>query len=61
MSIHQCPKCELRFRDDHEVKQHLVDDHHVDPEILEEHRSGVRHGIRPHRDAPAVDRESSAP
>jgi hypothetical protein len=61
MRVHQCPKCELRYRDDHEVKQHLVDDHGVDPEELEHHLSGERHGTRPHRDVPAVDRESSSP
>ena len=35
MRVHQCPKCELRFPDENEVKQHLIDDHHVDPEQLD--------------------------
>jgi hypothetical protein len=57
MRVHQCPKCELRYRDEHEVKQHLVDDHGVDPEDLEQHPSGGLPGVHPHRDAPAVDRD----
>lgn len=61
MRVHQCPKCELRYRDDHEVKQHLVDDHGVDPENLEQQLSGDRRGTRPHRDAPTVDREPGSP
>lgn len=35
MPVHQCPKCELRFYDEHEVREHLIDDHGVDPELLE--------------------------
>lgn len=35
MSVRQCPKCELRFVREAEVKAHLVDDHGVDPEALE--------------------------
>lgn len=33
--VRHCPRCELRFRDDSELKQHLVFDHGVDPEKLE--------------------------
>lgn len=57
MAVHQCPKCDLRYRGENEVKQHLVDDHGVDPEQLEHHFSGDRHGTHAHRRAPAVDRE----
>lgn len=34
MAVRQCPKCELRFSDEHQVKQHLIADHGVDPEEL---------------------------
>jgi hypothetical protein len=51
MRVHQCPKCELRFSDEHEVKQHLIDDHGVDPEEFD--RFGAhRPDVHPHRDAP---------
>jgi hypothetical protein len=52
MRVHQCPRCELRFPDENEVKQHLVDDHRVEPESLERHLSGGHPDVRPHRDAP---------
>ena len=35
MSVHQCPRCELRFEHDSELKSHLVTDHGVDPEELD--------------------------
>ncbi len=57
MRVHQCPKCELRFFDEYEVKQHLVDDHGVEPEALDRHLSGDMHGVHPRRDAP-TPRES---
>lgn len=38
MAVHQCPKCELRFSDSNEVKQHLIDDHGVAPEDLDNYR-----------------------
>ena len=56
MRVHQCPRCELRFSDEHEVKQHLVDDHGVDPENLDRHMSGPPAGIHPHRDSPSPAR-----
>lgn len=61
MRVHQCPKCELRYADENEVKQHLIDDHRVAGEELEHHMSGVRPGIHPHRDAPSVNREPGSP
>lgn len=51
MSIHQCPKCELRFSLMPEVRTHLVDDHGVDPEMLEFHL-GAGPAAVPHREAP---------
>jgi uncharacterized C2H2 Zn-finger protein len=35
MAVHQCPRCELKFRDKREVVQHLINDHHVPPETIE--------------------------
>ena len=58
MAVHQCPKCELRYRNENEVKQHLIDDHGVEPEDLESHPSGSRPGLHPHRDVPVAGRES---
>lgn len=52
MRIHQCPRCELRYVDEYEVKQHLVDDHKVDPETLERHLSGHVVEVHPHRNPP---------
>jgi hypothetical protein len=53
MRVHQCPKCELRFPDENEIKQHLIDDHHVDPETLDPRGGWSRTDIRPHRDTPS--------
>ncbi|MDP9405412.1 MAG: hypothetical protein M3O86_02255 [Actinomycetota bacterium] len=38
--VRQCPRCELRFRDEAELRAHLVDDHGVDPESLEHRYRG---------------------
>ena len=35
MPVHQCPKCELRFSGNAELKEHLIGDHDVDPESLD--------------------------
>ncbi|MGH8902597.1 MAG: hypothetical protein ACRDYA_13205 [Egibacteraceae bacterium] len=35
MTVKQCPRCELRFRVDAEVREHLIDDHGMLPEQLE--------------------------
>ncbi len=35
MSVHQCPRCELRFRSDGEYRDHLRMEHGVDPRNLE--------------------------
>ncbi len=52
MRIHQCPKCELRYPNESEVKDHMVRDHGVQPESLEHHFSGMAGGVHPHRHAP---------
>ena len=54
MAVHQCPRCELRFRDENEVKAHLVDDHDVEPQTLERRASGGSRGVHPHRTPPDV-------
>ena len=33
--VRQCPRCELRFTSESELKSHLMDDHDVDPEALD--------------------------
>lgn len=52
MSVHQCPRCELRFRGKWEVAAHLVDDHHVDPEEVERYRRLPDTAARTGRAAP---------
>jgi hypothetical protein len=61
MRVHQCPKCELRFPDENEVKQHLIDDHHVEPEELDRIGSGHRPGVHTHRDTPQPRPGNSSP
>ena len=56
MSIHHCPRCELRFAVAPEVRQHLVDDHRFEPEWLESHGPSVRAGVHAHRPVPQVVR-----
>lgn len=51
MTVRQCPRCELRFRDEAETRQHLVDDHGVDPERLQA-TGRLARGVHPHRDVP---------
>lgn len=60
MRVHQCPKCELRFSDENEVKQHLVDDHGVAPEELD--RTGAhRPDVHPHRQTPRPEPGGTSP
>lgn len=33
--VSQCPRCELRFRNDAELREHLITDHGMSPEQLE--------------------------
>jgi hypothetical protein len=56
MRIHQCPRCELRFRDEADTKDHLVSDHQVDPESLERHLAGWTQETASRRDAPDLMR-----
>ena len=37
MAVHTCPRCELRFELDAEVRDHLVTDHRLDPDALRPH------------------------
>jgi hypothetical protein len=34
MAVHQCPRCELRFRTSSEYNDHLMSEHGVDPEAV---------------------------
>jgi|GEM_PF-3677358 len=52
MSVHQCPRCELRFRGKPEVIAHLVDDHGVEPESVELNRLIAHSDVHPHRHVP---------
>ena len=52
MSVHQCPRCELRFLGRPEVVAHLVEDHNVAPEELELYRLVPHADIHPRRHAP---------
>lgn len=57
MRVHQCYHCELRFRSEQEVRDHLVRDHDVDPEAVDHHYTALPKGVHPHRRPPdAVQR-----
>lgn len=47
MSVHQCPRCELRFRNEAELNYHLTSDHRVDPQSVEPIRYGGAKQQRP--------------
>jgi hypothetical protein len=51
MAVRQCPRCDLRFRDEAELRSHLGDDHGLDPEALERHLG--HSGSSVHRRPPA--------
>lgn len=40
MAVHQCPRCELRFRNETELNFHMTSDHQVDPRSVEQIRYG---------------------
>ena len=61
MRVHQCPRCELRFREKSEVAAHLIDEHGVDPDAIEQHLSGRREGIHVHRRAPNPAHDRTSP
>ena len=52
MDIHHCPRCELRFANDSEVRDHLVTDHHLDPEVVARRLPGWQAEMAERRDAP---------
>jgi hypothetical protein len=37
MALHTCPRCELRFELEAEVRDHLIADHHLDPDAVRPH------------------------
>lgn len=37
MPVHTCPRCELRFELEPEVREHLVNDHRFDPDAIRPH------------------------
>lgn len=57
MRIHQCYRCELRFRSEDEVRDHLVHDHGVDPEAVERHYATLPRGVHAHRRPPDAAHE----
>ena len=52
MSVHQCPRCELRFVGKSEVIAHLVQDHGVEPESVELYRLVPHPEVAPRRHTP---------
>lgn len=55
MTVHQCPKCDLRFGIMPELQAHLVEDHGLDPESVETHLGVGAQGV--HREIPDPVRE----
>jgi hypothetical protein len=60
MSARQCPRCELRFLSDVEVRDHLILEHGMEPESLEmpyptHGRKGPRSGKARRSAKPARD------
>lgn len=47
MAVHQCPRCELRFRSEGEVTDHLRTEHRVDPVEREPLRYGSERQQKP--------------
>ncbi len=47
--VHTCPRCELRFERDAELRDHLARDHGVAPESIEPLHYRGREGARPGR------------
>jgi hypothetical protein len=40
IEVHHCPRCELRFRNVAELRDHFDHDHHADPETFRRYRYG---------------------
>jgi uncharacterized C2H2 Zn-finger protein len=47
MAVHQCPRCELRFRSESEYNDHLRYEHNVDPARLEPFQYRAAHEQKP--------------
>lgn len=52
MVAQQCIRCELKFRDLPEVRDHLVRDHGLDPEEIAPHYGALPPGVHTRRRAP---------
>jgi hypothetical protein len=50
VTVHTCPRCDLRFLTDSELRAHLLADHDLDPAVLQ--RTGVPHPRQHHRVPP---------
>lgn len=47
MTVHTCPRCELRFERETEVVDHLANDHGLDPEHFHTRPDPTHHGHEP--------------
>jgi hypothetical protein len=47
MAVHQCPRCELRFRSESEYNDHLRHEHNVDPVRLQPYHYGAARQQKP--------------
>jgi hypothetical protein len=44
IDVHHCPRCELRFSNVAELRDHFDHDHHADPDTFRRYRYGQRSG-----------------
>jgi hypothetical protein len=47
IDVHQCPRCELRFRNSAELRDHFGHDHRADPDTFERYRYRGRSDLPP--------------
>ena len=47
IDVHQCPRCELRFRNSAELRDHFGHDHRADPDTFERYRYRGRSDTAP--------------
>jgi len=47
MTVHTCPRCELRFERETEVVDHLANDHGLDPDHFHTRPDPTHHGHEP--------------
>jgi hypothetical protein len=52
IDVHQCPRCELRFRNAAELRDHFSHDHRADPDTFERYRYRGRSDIPPQPHGP---------